>query len=31
MHLLTPQWGLLAAGVIGGTVAYGVDRAWRKV
>ena len=30
MHLLTPQWGLLAAGVLGGTLAYGVDRAWRK-
>jgi predicted branched-subunit amino acid permease len=30
MQLLTPQWGLLAAGVIGGTVAFGIDRAWRR-
>jgi predicted branched-subunit amino acid permease len=30
MQLLTPQWGLLVAGVAGGSVAYGIDRAWRK-
>ncbi len=30
MQLVTPQWGLLAAGIIGGTVAFGVDRAWRR-
>ena len=30
MQLVTPQWGLLAAGIIGGTIAYGVDRAWRR-
>jgi predicted branched-subunit amino acid permease len=29
MQLVTPQWGLLVAGVLGGTVAFGVDRAWR--
>jgi predicted branched-subunit amino acid permease len=30
MQLLTPQWGLLAAGLLGGTVAFGIDRTWRK-
>jgi predicted branched-subunit amino acid permease len=30
MQLLTPQWGLLVAGVLGGTIAFGVDRVWRK-
>lgn len=30
MQLLTPQWGLLVAGVVGGSVAFGIDRAWRK-
>jgi predicted branched-subunit amino acid permease len=29
MQLVTPQWGLLVAGVMGGTVAYAVDRTWR--
>jgi predicted branched-subunit amino acid permease len=30
MQLVTPQWGLLAAGLLGGTVAFGIDRTWRK-
>ena len=30
MQLLTPQWGLLAAGVLGGTLAFGLDRAWSR-
>ena len=30
MQLLTPQWGLLAAGILGGTAAFAIDRAWRR-
>lgn len=30
MQLVTPQWGLLVAGIVGGTVAFGVDRVWRR-
>ncbi len=26
LHLLTPDWGLLLAGVIGGTAAFGIER-----
>jgi predicted branched-subunit amino acid permease len=29
MHLVTPQWGLLVAGILGGTVAFAVNRMWR--
>ena len=30
MQLVTPQWGLLVAGVLGGTIAFGIDRLWRR-
>jgi predicted branched-subunit amino acid permease len=29
MQLVTPQWGLLVAGVLGGTIAFLITRVWR--
>ncbi len=29
MHLLAPDWGLLITGVLAGTLAYAIERAWR--
>ncbi len=31
LQLVTPQWGLLVAGILGGTIAFGADRMWRRV
>jgi len=30
MQLVTPQWGLLVAGILGGTVAFLITRVWRE-
>lgn len=30
MHLLTPQWSVLLAGVVGGTMAYGLQRMYGR-
>ncbi|MFW6076130.1 MAG: AzlC family ABC transporter permease [Hyphomicrobiales bacterium] len=30
MQFVTPQWALLVAGILGGTLAFAVDRAWGK-
>ncbi len=30
MQLVTPQWGLLVAGLLGGTVAFLITRVWRS-
>ena len=30
IHLLAPQWSVLAGGLAGGTLAYALQRAWRK-
>ena len=27
-HLLTPQWGVVIAGVVGGTLAFGLNKLW---
>jgi hypothetical protein len=29
-HLVTPDWGLLATGLVAGTLAWGADRWWRR-
>jgi len=30
MQLVTPQWGLLVAGILGGTIAFLITRVWRE-
>jgi predicted branched-subunit amino acid permease len=29
-HFVTPQWSVMLAGVLGGTLGYGAHRAWRR-
>ena len=30
MHLANPQWSVLLGGLVGGTAAYAIERAWRR-
>ena len=30
MHLVNPQWSVLLGGLVGGTAAYALERAWRR-
>jgi predicted branched-subunit amino acid permease len=30
LHLATPTWGLLLTGILAGTLAYAIDRAWTR-